>query len=81
VPVVEVGQSMPDGDYASRTRQAIDTGEQLHLTVLGTGLSGWGAAYYHRQAQGAPRPCLILENHARPAAIASRMSSSSRAAG
>ena len=63
-PVVAVGHRMRDGAFANLMQQAIDTGEQFDLIVLGAGLTGLGAAYYFRKARGDSGRCLILENHA-----------------
>ncbi|MEX2125232.1 MAG: NAD(P)-binding protein [Woeseia sp.] len=55
----EVAHSLRDG--ASWVGE--DTGERYDLAVVGGGISGLSAAYFHRQAAGAAAKILILDNH------------------
>ena len=41
----------------------IDTGEKYDLIVVGGGISGLAAAYFHRKQAGSKARILILDNH------------------
>ncbi len=58
----ETAHAARDGGYADG---AIDenTGEHYDLVVVGGGISGLASAYFFRQALGAERRILILDNH------------------
>lgn len=51
----------------ARERQAVgtarDTGERYDLVVVGGGISGLSAAYFHRQKHGPEARILVLDNH------------------
>ena len=51
-----------DGEF-SGPLTAEDAGERYDLVVVGGGISGLSSAYFFRQALGADRKVLILDNH------------------
>ena len=69
----DAGHQMRDGTLWPHAPDAIDTGEEYDLIVVGAGISGLAAAYFYRQAQtegvrgtAARMPAariLILDNH------------------
>jgi spermidine dehydrogenase len=58
----EVAHAARDGQYADITT-AEDTGEHYDLVVVGGGISGLATAHLFRQALGADRRVLVLDNH------------------
>jgi spermidine dehydrogenase len=58
----ETAHMARDGNFAG-AMAADDSGEHYDLVIVGGGLSGLSAAYFYRQALGADRKILILDNH------------------
>ena len=58
----EVAHQLRDGAY-SGSIEAVDTGEQYDLVVVGAGISGLSAAYFYRKALGGACKILLLDNH------------------
>jgi spermidine dehydrogenase len=58
----EIGHMARDGAFAGPLG-AEDTGEHHDLVIVGAGISGLSAAWFHAQALGAHRKVLILDNH------------------
>jgi spermidine dehydrogenase len=58
----ESAHSARDGSFWSHAGPAIDTGETYDLVIVGGGMSGLAAAYFHRQQKPSAR-ILILDNH------------------
>jgi len=58
----EIAHEARDGQFSGPV-SAEDTGEQYDLVVVGGGISGLSSAYFFRQALGADRKVLILDNH------------------
>jgi spermidine dehydrogenase len=54
---------MRDGESANSFGDAIDTGENYDLVVVGGGISGLAAAYFYRKSAGKNVRILILDNH------------------
>ncbi|MGC2475444.1 MAG: FAD/NAD(P)-binding protein [Candidatus Sulfotelmatobacter sp.] len=50
-------------DHAYSITNPVDTGEKYDLVVVGGGISGLAAAYFHRKHAGAKSRILILDNH------------------
>ena len=50
-------------DHTYSITNPIDTGEKYDLVVVGGGISGLAAAYFHRKHAGANSGILILDNH------------------
>src|SRR5215469_6578260 len=62
--VVRVAHAIRDGAFDKVPANTIDTGEQFDCVVVGGGISGLAAAlYFHDQAIGSGRRCLVIENH------------------
>jgi len=62
--VLRVGHAIRDGAFDKLPADVIDTGEQFDCVVVGGGISGLAAAlYFHDQAIGSGRSCLVIENH------------------
>ncbi len=57
----ETAHSVRDHTYS--ITNPIDTGEKYDLVVVGGGISGLAAAYFHRKHAGAKARILILDNH------------------
>jgi spermidine dehydrogenase len=60
--VLRVAHQLRDGLFDDIGGQAIDTGEEYDLVVVGGGLAGLAAAHHFRRLDGSGR-CLILDNH------------------
>jgi spermidine dehydrogenase len=58
----ESGHAARDGNFWSHAGSAIDTGEVYDLIVVGAGISGLAAAYFHRKQSPSAR-ILVLDNH------------------
>ena len=58
----ESAHAARDGNFLSAAASAIDTGEIYDLLVVGGGISGLAAAYFHRKKNPSAR-ILILDNH------------------
>src|SRR5258708_1240921 len=54
---------MRDGEAASSLGEAVATGENYDLLIVGGGISGLAAAYRFRQKAGRNAKILILDNH------------------
>src|SRR6266403_2091777 len=54
---------MRDGESASSLGEAVATGENYDLVIVGGGISGLAAAYRFRQTVGRSAKILILDNH------------------
>jgi spermidine dehydrogenase len=52
-----------DGEGADAFGEAIETGENCDLVVVGAGISGLAAAYFYRLSAGRNARILILDNH------------------
>lgn len=50
-------------DHAYSITNPVDTGEKYDLVVVGGGISGLAAAYFHRKHSGTKSRILILDNH------------------
>src|SRR5882672_6447719 len=62
--VMRIGHSVRDGAFDKLPADVIDTREQFDCVVVGGGISGLAAAlYFHDQAVGSGRTCLVIENH------------------
>jgi spermidine dehydrogenase len=60
---MQLGHRVRDGEFTQNPTNAIDTGEEYDLVVIGAGLAGLAAAYvYHREKKGRCR-ILLLDNH------------------
>lgn len=57
----ETAHALRDGTWTPGT--TVDTGETYDLIVVGGGISGLAAAYFHRKHAGANARILILDNH------------------
>ena len=58
----ELAHQVRDGGFDG-PMTAQDTGEHYDLVVVGGGISGLASAHFYRQALGADRRILILDNH------------------
>jgi spermidine dehydrogenase len=58
----ESAHATRDGNFLSHAGSPIDTGEVYDLVVVGGGISGLAAAYFHRKHSPSAR-VLILDNH------------------
>jgi len=58
----ETAHAVRDGEFADSV-SAQDTAERYDLVVVGGGISGLSTAHFFRQALGADRKILILDNH------------------
>ena len=58
----EIAHAARDGEFNNPVT-AEDAGERYDLVVVGGGISGLSSAYFFRQALGADRKVLILDNH------------------
>lgn len=58
----EVGHLARDGGFDGPI-SAEDSGEHHDLVIVGAGISGLSAAWFHAQALGGDRKVLILDNH------------------
>jgi len=59
----EVAHLMRDGARYDNPADAIDTGEEYDLIVVGGGISGLAAAHFFRKEAGPDARILIIENH------------------
>jgi spermidine dehydrogenase len=60
--VLRVAHQVRDGEFDDIAGQAIDTGEEYDLVIVGGGLAGLAAAHHYRRLDDSGR-CLILDNH------------------
>ncbi len=58
----EAAHSERDGSFWAHAGAAVETGETYDLVVVGGGMSGLAAAYFHRKQNPSAR-VLILDNH------------------
>jgi len=58
----ETAHAVRDNAYNGATT-AVDTGEKYDLVIVGGGISGLAAAYFHRKQAGPKSRILILDNH------------------
>jgi spermidine dehydrogenase len=59
----EVAHSVRDGAFFTHAGGISQTGETYDLVVVGGGISGLAAAYFHRKIAGKGARILILDNH------------------
>jgi spermidine dehydrogenase len=59
----ETAHAQRDGTFLEGAGKPTDTGETYDLVVVGGGISGLAAAYFHRKHAGAKSRILILDNH------------------
>jgi spermidine dehydrogenase len=59
----DVAHSLRDGTFWDTAGSPQDTGETYDLIIVGGGISGLSAAYFHRKLAGAKARILILDNH------------------
>jgi spermidine dehydrogenase len=59
----DVSHTLRDGKFWATAGQPIATGESYDLVVVGGGISGLAAAYFHRARTGPGAKILILDNH------------------
>jgi len=59
----ETAHALRDGNLWDSSTKPVDTGETYDLVVVGGGISGLAAAYFHRKYAGASARILILDNH------------------
>jgi spermidine dehydrogenase len=59
----ESAHSLRDGNFWNGKDKPVDTGESYDLVVVGGGISGLAAAYFHRKHAGTNARILILDNH------------------
>jgi spermidine dehydrogenase len=59
----ETAHSLRDGTFRDGAAKPVETGEKYDLVVVGGGMSGLAAAYFHRKYRGANARILILDNH------------------
>jgi spermidine dehydrogenase len=60
--VLRVAHQVRDGLADDIAGQAVDSGEEYDLVIVGGGLAGLAAAHHYRRLDGSGR-CLILDNH------------------
>ncbi|MBT4523221.1 MAG: NAD(P)/FAD-dependent oxidoreductase [Halieaceae bacterium] len=61
--VREAAHLIRDGATSTPLQDAVDTGEEYDMVIVGGGFSGIGAAYQFYKKYGNTKKCLILENH------------------
>jgi spermidine dehydrogenase len=59
----EIAHSVRDGAFFTHAGNIAQTGEAYDLVVVGGGISGLAAAYFHRKLAGNSARILILDNH------------------
>jgi spermidine dehydrogenase len=59
----ETAHSLRDGTFWDGAAKPLESGEKYDLVVVGGGMSGLAAAYFHRKYAGANARILILDNH------------------
>ena len=59
----EAAHAVRDGNFWSGADRPVDLEESYDLIVVGGGISGLAAAYFHRKHAGANARILILDNH------------------
>src|SRR6516164_8904004 len=59
----EAAHALRDGAFSQSSANAIETGEQYDLIIVGGGISGLAAAYFYRAKAGTGARILILDNH------------------
>jgi spermidine dehydrogenase len=60
--VMDAAHRIRDGAYA-KTSAPVDTGEVYDLIIVGGGITGLTAAYFHAKNTDQQKTCLVLENH------------------
>ena len=55
--------ALRDGRFWPTAPEAVDTGEEYDLVVVGGGISGLSAAHFFRQRAGGAARVLVLDNH------------------
>src|SRR5262252_4829866 len=58
-----VAHSLRDGEFWDSAGEAINTGEEYDLVIVGGGISGLAAAYFFRKQAGPHARILVLDNH------------------
>jgi spermidine dehydrogenase len=59
----ETAHALRDGNFWDSSVKPVDTGETYDLVVVGGGISGLAAAYFHRKQAGANARILVFDNH------------------